>query len=68
MKEYWEQGELNPSSRCWAQGMDGWRTLSSIPQLKWSMCASGMQIMNESDVAITCLNMLITICQFYPNR
>ena len=24
--------------------------------------------MNDTDLAITCLNMMIRICEFYPNR
>lgn len=68
MKEMYDQKILNPSTRCWAQGMDGWRSLSSVPQLKWSLCATGQPILNDSDLCITCLNMLISICKFYPNR
>ena len=49
-------------------GMDGWRNLQSVPQLKWMLCASGFPIMNDSDLAVCCLNMLIDICKFYPNR
>lgn len=64
----YDQKILNPSTRCWAQGMDGWRSLSSVPQLKWSLCATGQPILNDSDLCITCLNMLISICKFYPNR
>jgi len=64
----WEAEELKPTTRCWAQGMDGWRNLVSIPQLKWLLCATGLAIMNDSDLAICCLNMLIDISRFYPNR
>eukprot|EP00794_Sanderia_malayensis_P017835 gene17835-19618_t len=68
MKQLREEGTLKPSTRCWAQGMDGWRPLHSIPQLKWFLLPTGHSIMNETDLAITCLNMLIDICRCYPNR
>lgn len=68
MKEMWDEGEVKATTRCWAQGMDGWRNLSAIPQLKWLLCATGLPIMNDTDIAVTCLNMLIEICKFYPNR
>eukprot|EP00795_Rhopilema_esculentum_P013369 gene13369-4225_t len=68
MKELWKDGILRPTTRCWAQGMDGWRPLHSVSQLKWCLLATGNPIMNESDLAITCLNMLIDICKCYPNR
>ena len=68
MKELWKKGTLRPTTKCWAQGMDGWRPLHSISQLKWCLMASGNHIMNESELAITCLDMLIDICKWYPNR
>ena len=68
MKEFWDEGTVKPTTRCWAQGMDGWRPLHVIPQLKWSIMATGVPIMHESDLAIACLNMLLNICEFYPNK
>lgn len=68
MKDLWAEGVLKPTTRCWAQGMDGWRPLNLIPQLKWCISATGTAIMNESDLAINCLNMLITICKLFPNK
>ena len=68
MKEMWDEGEVKATTRCWAQGMEGWRQLSTIPQLKWLLCATGLPIMNDTDLAVICLNMLIEICKYYPNR
>ena len=68
MKEMWGEKTLRGDTRCWAQGMDGWRPLQSIPQLKWCLLATGNPLMNETDLAILVLNMLIKICEFYPNR
>ena len=68
MKDMSAEGTLRPETKCWAQGMDGWRPLQSIPQLKWYLLATGNAVMNESDLAVLILNMLIKICEFYPNR
>lgn len=68
MQEFWNSGVLTAKTRCWAQGMDGWRPLQAIPQLKWCLLATGQAVMNESDLATLILNMLITMCSYYPSR
>ncbi|XP_035285629.1 dnaJ homolog subfamily C member 13-like isoform X1 [Anguilla anguilla] len=68
MQEFWSCGELDAKTRCWAQGMDGWRPLLAIPQLKWCLLASGQAVMNETDLATLVLNMLISMCSYFPSR
>ena len=68
MKDFWQDGTINPKTRCWCQGMDGWRPLLVIPQLKWTVLATGQVVMNESDLAVLILNMLIRMCEYYPSR
>lgn len=68
MQEFWNTGVLTAKTRCWAQGMDGWRPLQAIPQLKWCLLATAQAVMNESDLATLILNMLITMCSYYPSR
>uniref|UniRef100_A0A9J8CAV8 J domain-containing protein n=1 Tax=Cyprinus carpio carpio TaxID=630221 RepID=A0A9J8CAV8_CYPCA len=68
MQEFWSAGTLTAKTRCWAQGMDGWRPLQSIPQLKWCLLAAGQAVMNETDLATLILNMLITMCSYFPSR
>uniref|UniRef100_A0A3Q2XC25 DnaJ heat shock protein family (Hsp40) member C13 n=1 Tax=Hippocampus comes TaxID=109280 RepID=A0A3Q2XC25_HIPCM len=68
MQEFWTTGALSAKTRCWAQGMDGWRPLQAIPQLKWCLLATGQAVMNETDLATLILNMLITMCSYYPSR
>ncbi|KAL8571849.1 DnaJ subfamily C member 13 [Nucella lapillus] len=68
MKEYWDQGVIHGKTWCWAQGMDGWRALHTVPQLKWTLMASGQAVMNESDLATLILNMLIRMAEYYPSR
>ena len=68
MKEFWEQGVIHAKTRCWAQGMDGWRPLQTVPQLKWTLMATGQAVMNESDLATLVLNMLIRMTEYYPSK
>ncbi|XP_073686489.1 dnaJ homolog subfamily C member 13 isoform X1 [Garra rufa] len=68
MQEFWSAGTLTAKTRCWAQGMDGWRPLQAIPQLKWCLLAGGQAVMNETDLATLILNMLITMCSYFPSR
>uniref|UniRef100_A0A6I8R119 DnaJ heat shock protein family (Hsp40) member C13 n=1 Tax=Xenopus tropicalis TaxID=8364 RepID=A0A6I8R119_XENTR len=68
MQEFWNKGILSPKTRCWAQGMDGWRPLQVIPQLKWCLLAAGQAVLNETDLATLILNMLITMCSYFPSR
>jgi len=67
MKEFYKEGMIHAKTRCWSQGMDGWRPLISIPQLKWCLLATGQAVHNESDLATLILNMLIRMCEYYPS-
>ncbi|KAI0215551.1 DnaJ-like subfamily C member 13 [Lamellibrachia satsuma] len=68
MKDFWKEGVINAKTRCWAQGMDGWRPLVTVSQLKWCLLATGQAVMNETDLAVLVLNMLIKMCGYYPSR
>lgn len=49
-------------------GLDGWRALAQLPQLKWCLLAKGNPVLNESDLATHILNVLIRMCQYFPSR
>ncbi|KAM3822189.1 dnaJ homolog subfamily C member 13 isoform 2-T4 [Vipera latastei] len=68
MQELWTEGKLTSKTRCWAQGMDGWRPLQVIPQLKWCLLSTGQAVLNETDLATLILNMLVTMCSYFPSR
>ena len=68
MRDLYAAGTIDVKTRCWAQGMDGWRTIDKIPQLKWSLLATGQAKMNETSMSILILNMLIKMTAFYPSR
>lgn len=68
MKELWKESTIHQKTRCWAQGMDGWRPLEQISQMKWMLVATGIPLMNESEMAALILNMMIRMCESYPTR
>ncbi|UYV62597.1 DNAJC13 [Cordylochernes scorpioides] len=68
MKQFYQENKINLKTLCWAQGMDGWRALGSVPQLKWTMVASRQPLMNETELATHILSILITICKYFPSR
>ena len=62
------QGTVNGKSRCWAQGLDGWKSMQNISIFRWTLLASGSPLLNESDLAALILNILIRVCEYYPSR
>lgn len=59
---------MNGKSRCWAQGIDGWKPLERIALFRWTLLATGSPLLNESELAATILNILIRMCQYFPSR
>ncbi len=49
-------------------GLDGWKTMDRIPQLKWTLLAGGQSLLNDSELAATILDILISMCSLYPSR
>ncbi|CAG5029931.1 unnamed protein product [Parnassius apollo] len=68
LKELYKSGEINNKTKCWANSMEGWRALSSVPQLKWTLVARGAPVLDESALAATVLDLLITCARYYPSR
>ena len=68
LKELWSKNNVSPKTKCWAQGLDGWKPLIHIPQLKWTLIAANNPIMNESELSVLILNILIKVCECYPSR
>lgn len=67
LKEQWAEGKLTERTKVWAVGMDGWRPLASVAQLRWGLAATGTPLLHEGDLASTVLSMLNTICSYYPS-
>jgi DnaJ family protein C protein 13 len=68
IKDLYENSTIDNKTRLWAQGMDGWRIIDKIPQLKWCLMASGQAILDETQLATLILNIFIKICNYYPSR
>ncbi|XP_011314514.1 dnaJ homolog subfamily C member 13 isoform X3 [Fopius arisanus] len=68
LKDLYTSGKVNHKTKVWAQGLDGWRMISQVPQLKWTLVARGTPVVNESDLATLILNILIQMCEYYPSR
>ena len=68
MTELFHTGVLTPSTLCWAQGMEDWKPLGDIMQLRWSLMATGSGVMSSIDLASLLLDMLTKLCRLYPIR
>lgn len=68
LKDLWNQKVINQRTRCWAIGMDGWRSLQQLPQLKWCFMAKGAPLFNETELASHILDILIKCTSFFPSR
>lgn len=49
-------------------GLDGWKTIDRIPQLKWTLLGTGQSLYNDSELAAAILDILINMCTLYPSR
>ncbi len=63
-----DEKQVTPRTKVWAQGMEGWKLLQQVPQLRWTLIAKGQAFMNESELASLVLDVLTTVCRFYPSR
>ncbi|XP_023328115.1 dnaJ homolog subfamily C member 13 [Eurytemora carolleeae] len=68
IKDLYKEGTVTAKTKVWAQGMEGWKLLHQVPQLKWSLVAKGTPVMNESELATLILKILIQMTYFYPSR
>ena len=68
MRELYQEGTIHQKIRCWAPGMEGWKPLDQIAQLKWFLVSTGHALLNESELAALTLKIFIRVCGFYPTR
>lgn len=68
LKVLFSKGVITPRTRLWAIGMDGWRSLQQIPQLKWCLMAKGGALLNEIELAAEILDILVKCTSFFPSR
>nr|XP_031831200.1 dnaJ homolog subfamily C member 13 [Nomia melanderi] len=68
LKELYLTNQITYKTKVWAQGLDGWRMISQVPQLKWTLVAKGSPVINESELATLILDILIKMCEYFPSR
>ncbi|CAF4175614.1 unnamed protein product, partial [Rotaria sp. Silwood2] len=68
IKDLHKEGVFDAKTRFWAQGLDGWKTMDRIPQLKWTLLAGGQSLFNDSELAAIILDILISMSELYPSR
>lgn len=68
LKNLYRNNEITNKTKCWSQGLDQWRLISQIPQLKWTLMASNSAIMDETALASLILYILIKMCEYFPSR
>ncbi|KAI5693331.1 hypothetical protein M8J75_013933 [Diaphorina citri] len=69
IKHLWSTGELNPKTKVWAHGMESWKSLHQVPQLKWTLVAKNSGgVMNETELGCLILSMLTKVTRCYPTR
>ncbi|KAB0803499.1 hypothetical protein PPYR_00469 [Photinus pyralis] len=68
VKDLYEKKVIKSATLFWASGLDVWRAMVLLPQLKWYIIAKGTPVLNESDMATLILNIFIKMCQYFPSR
>uniref|UniRef100_A0A0K2TL60 J domain-containing protein n=1 Tax=Lepeophtheirus salmonis TaxID=72036 RepID=A0A0K2TL60_LEPSM len=68
IKEFFENGTINKSTKIWAAGFDSWKNLEKIPQFKWTLIAKNNPVLDETELALTIMNIFNDICRNFPSR
>jgi DnaJ family protein C protein 13 len=63
LSDLFNEKVLNARTKVWAQGLEGWRLLHQVPQLKWALLGKGQAVMNESEMASLILSIFTTMCR-----
>lgn len=68
LNDLFKEKVIHAKTKVWAQGLEGWRLLQQVAQLKWTLLAKGQAVMNESEMSALILSMLVQICKFFPSK
>ena len=69
LKKLYQEGVIDARSKCWATGLETWKPLSTIAQLKWFIIAEKqLGLLNESQLARVILDTLIQVVSFCPAK
>eukprot|EP01135_Chromosphaera_perkinsii_P007978 Nk52_evm50s1073 gene=Nk52_evmTU50s1073 len=68
LQEFYSDKEINADTLCWAQGMDSWKKLKYICQLKWLILGEGNALLNDGQIARIILDMFLKMSLHFPSR
>lgn len=70
MKKFYGDKTVFERTQIWAQGLDHWTSLSSVPQFRWTVCSQANTdiLYNFTELCIGILDILIQMCMYYPSR
>eukprot|EP00727_Mastigamoeba_balamuthi_P010951 m51a1_g6479 hypothetical protein (2880) ;mRNA; r:107787-117893 len=68
LRELWASGDVGPATLVWAQGMEDWRALRDVPQLRWALMATGNALLTSVELATLVLDVMYKLCKLYPIR
>eukprot|EP00095_Tigriopus_kingsejongensis_P000308 maker-scaffold292_size219010-snap-gene-0.20 protein:Tk00308 transcript:maker-scaffold292_size219010-snap-gene-0.20-mRNA-1 annotation:"dnaj homolog subfamily c member 13 isoform x1" len=68
MEKLFQEKVVHGKTKVWAQGLESWKLLQQVPQLKWGLIAKGQAVMNESEMSSLILSILISVCRYYPSK
>eukprot|EP01105_Mastigella_eilhardi_P016523 TRINITY_DN377_c0_g1_i1.p1 TRINITY_DN377_c0_g1~~TRINITY_DN377_c0_g1_i1.p1 ORF type:complete len:3053 (-),score=889.84 TRINITY_DN377_c0_g1_i1:2788-10773(-) len=66
--DLFEKGVITRSTLCWAQGMEDWKPLHDITQLKWTLLATGSALFTYYELATLVLEICSKLCSMFPIR
>lgn len=70
MKELYEKKIIFERTQIWAQGIEHWTALSTVPQFRWTVCSrpGAITLYNFSELSSVILDIFIQMCTFFPSR
>ena len=68
LKRNFNDEVIRETTKVWAQGMEGWRHLEDVPQLKWALMGFGDPLLTESELSSVILDIFIEMVKKYPGR
>ncbi len=66
MKAFYAENRIDAKTRIWVPGLDGWKPVTQVAQLKWTLASTGTALLNESQLAHMVLQMLLCMCTYFP--
>eukprot|EP01107_Rhizomastix_libera_P008652 TRINITY_DN239_c0_g1_i5.p1 TRINITY_DN239_c0_g1~~TRINITY_DN239_c0_g1_i5.p1 ORF type:complete len:2272 (+),score=570.58 TRINITY_DN239_c0_g1_i5:31-6816(+) len=68
MKQLYSTGIITITTLCWAQGMEDWRPLQEVTQLKWALLGTGQSVFTNYELGGIVLDTFIKLATMYPLR